>query len=129
MWHICKIMAGTTLILGASPKSDRYSYLATEKLVRFGHAVAPVGLRSGKIGDVDILTGKPALSNIETVTIYLSAKNQEEWYPYILNLKPKRIIFNPGAENPELEALAHLQGIATENACTLVMLSTGSYDI
>jgi predicted CoA-binding protein len=122
-------MAGTTLILGASPKPDRYSYMATEKLMKYGHSVAPVGLKAGKIGETDILTGKPNLSDIETVTLYLNPANQEEWYPYILNLKPKRIIFNPGTENPELEALAALKGIATERACTLVMLSTGVYDL
>lgn len=122
-------MAGKTLILGASPKPDRYSYLATEKLVKHGHSVAPVGLKAGKIGEIEILTGKPILSEIETVTLYLNPSNQAEWYPYILNLKPKRIIFNPGTENPELEALAALKGIATERACTLVMLSTGEYDL
>lgn len=116
-----------TVILGASSNPDRYSFLATEKLARYGHDVYPIGIRSGNINGIEIITEKPELKNIDTVTMYLSAVNQKDWYNYIFSIHPKRIIFNPGAENPELEKLALEKGINVVNACTLVMLSIGNY--
>lgn len=116
-----------TAILGASPKSDRYSYMATAKLKAYGHKVYPIGIKTGTIEDEEILTDKPVPADVDTVTMYLSAHNQKEWYPYIFSLHPKRIIFNPGAENEELEKLAEAKGIECVNACTLVMLSIGNY--
>lgn len=117
-----------TLILGASPKPERYAYKATVKLSENGHEVFPVGLREGKIEGHTILTNTPVIQGINTVSLYVGAKNQPMYYNYILNIiKPKRIIFNPGAENEELEKLAQEKGIETEVACTLVLLSLGNY--
>lgn len=117
-----------TLILGASPNPDRYSYKATLKLSKYGHPVFPVGLRKGKIGGHNILTDQPVIENIDTVTLYVGPQNQPVYYDYILNqIKPKRIVFNPGTENAELINLAHEQNIETEIACTLVLLSVDGY--
>lgn len=117
-----------TLILGASSNPERYSYKATLKLAQHGHEVVPVGLREGKIESHQILTNMPIVEGVDTVTMYVGAKNQPVYYDYILNhIKPKRIVFNPGAENTELVKLANEKGIVSEEACTLVLLSLGSY--
>ena len=117
-----------TLVLGASPNPDRYAYKATVKLDAYNHPVFPVGLREGVIGKHKILTNTPIIKNIDTVTLYVGPQNQPVYYDYILNqIKPKRIIFNPGTENDELEQLAKEKGIATEIACTLVLLSLNDY--
>jgi predicted CoA-binding protein len=117
----------TTLVLGASENPDRYSNRAILSLRRHGKPVAAVGLRMGRVGDVEITNERKPFGDIDTVTIYLSRKNQVAFYDYILSLSPRRIIFNPGAENDELEALAVKQGIEYEEACTLVLLATGQY--
>lgn len=116
-----------TLVLGASDNPARYSYLAINKLNAYGHPVVAVGRKQTRVSNTDVLTGKPEQSDIDTVTLYLNPINQIPYYDYILSLKPRRIIFNPGTENPELEALANQKGIDTMQACTLVMLSTGQY--
>jgi len=117
-----------TLILGASPNPERYANKATLLLSEKGHGVFPVGLRGGKIGKHTILTGSPIIANINTITLYLGPQNQPKYYDYIINqIEPKRIIFNPGTENKELEKLAQEKGIETEIACTLVLLSIGNY--
>ena len=117
-----------TLILGASANPERYAYKATVKLANHGHEVVPVGLKTGNIEGHEILINNPIINNIDTVRLYVGAKNQPVYYDYILNqIKPKRIIFNPGAENPELEKMAQEKGIETEVACTLVLLSLGNY--
>ena len=106
---------------------ERYSNQAVHSLVQHGNKVAAIGKRPGKIGNVEILTGQPKLEPVDTITLYLSQKNQEPLEDYILSLKPKRIIFNPGAENPRLKMVAEKNGIETLDACTLVMLTTGQY--
>lgn len=117
-----------TIVLGASSNPERYSFKATLKLAQNGHEVVPVGLRAGKIENHAIQTTMLMVENVDTVTMYVGQKNQPVYYDYILNkIKPKRIIFNPGAENPELVTLANKKGIATEEACTLVLLSLGNY--
>lgn len=116
-----------TLVLGASDNPQRYSYLAVKRLRGSGHPVTAIGRKSVTVGDVAIETDKKAFTGVDTVTLYLSPVSQEEYYDYILSLHPKRIIFNPGAENPELEALARANGIEPLEACTLVLLSTGQY--
>jgi predicted CoA-binding protein len=116
-----------TLVLGASENPDRYSNRAIRSLRKHNHEVAAIGLREGNVGDVRIQKGLPELTDVDTVTIYMNAKNQEQFRDYILSLHPRRIIFNPGAENYELEALAREKGISVENACTLVMLATEQY--
>jgi predicted CoA-binding protein len=116
-----------TLILGASENPSRYSHIAINRLRTLGHPVLAIGKRTGKVGDVDISTGKEAYEGVDTVSLYLSPTNQKEYYDYILSLKPRRVIFNPGAENDELYELAETNGIQPLEACTLVMLGTGQY--
>ena len=116
-----------TLIIGASENPSRYSFLALNKLKRYGHPVEAIGKRKGNVDGVEIVTGNPALQDVDTITLYLNPVNQQPYYDYILSLNPKRIIFNPGTENPELEALASEKNIQTLEACTLVMLSTNQY--
>ena len=116
-----------TLVLGASDNPARYAYRAAHMLKNHGYEVVPVGIRKGEVAGLTIHTDRPAVTDIDTVTLYVGPQNQPAWYDYILNLKPKRILFNPGTENPELEELAHQSGIRTEEACTLVLLSIGQY--
>ena len=117
----------TTVVLGASDNPSRYSYLAINKLRRHQHPVVAIGRKKGKVLDVDIDTEKKPVENVDTVTLYLNPTHQKEYYDYILSLHPKRIIFNPGAENDELYKLAKTNGIQPMEACTLVLLSTGQY--
>jgi len=92
-----------------------------------GHEVVGIGLHKGNVSDVDIQTEKIPVEEIDTVTLYLNPAHQKAYYDYILSLKPKRIIFNPGADNEELSQLAVQNNIQPVEACTLVMLSTGQY--
>ena len=116
-----------TLVLGASDNPSRYSYLAIQRLRNHGHPVVAIGRKHTKVGDVNITKEKEPATGIDTVTLYLNPSRQQEYYDYILSLKPKRIIFNPGAENGELVKLAQEKNIRTMEACTLVLLSTGQY--
>lgn len=116
-----------TLVLGATPNPARYAYLAVMRLKQHGHEVIPLGIRDGHINGAEILKGMPEIAGIDTVTLYLNAGRQRDYYDYILSLRPRRIIFNPGAENPELMRLAREHGIETVEGCTLVMLSIGTY--
>ncbi len=117
-----------TLILGASENPYKYSNMALKKLRAYGHDVTAIGRRNGQVDDVAIVKALPKeLDNINTVTVYMNAQNQQEYEAYILSLKPKRIIFNPGAENDSLAKKANDVGIETLEACTLVMLSTNQY--
>lgn len=120
---------GATLVLGASAKPDRYSNLAVRRLREKGVEVVAVGRRTGTIGDVAIQERVPSGIAIDTVTMYMNERNQAEWEGAILGLSPRRIIFNPGAENPRLASAATARGIAVLEACTLVMLSTGQYEL
>lgn len=116
-----------TLIIGASENTARYSNMAFRSLNRHGHEVVMIGNKEGEIDAHPILKGTPKVEDIDTITLYLNPKNQESYYDYILTLKPKRIIFNPGTENQNLEKMTSQNGIETIEACTLVMLSTGQY--
>jgi len=120
-------MKKKTLILGASTNPDRYAYLAAQRLTQHGHPIVNVGIKSGEVAGVPIEPAEKLHSDIDTITLYIGAQNQPAYYDYILNTHPKRIIFNPGTENPELEEMAKEKGIETLEACTLVMLSTGQY--
>jgi predicted CoA-binding protein len=117
----------TTMVLGASANPSRYSFLAIHRLMANDHPVVAIGKKQTIVAGVFIETEKKNFEKIHTVTLYLNPSHQKEYYSYILSLKPKRIIFNPGAENDELYELAKQQGIQVENACTLVLLSTGQY--
>ena len=116
-----------TLVLGASANPQRYSYIAINRLRNHNHPTVAIGRRKGKVGDIDIDLERKPIEDVDTITLYLNASNQKQYYDYILSLKPKRIIFNPGAENDELYDLARKNGIQPMEACTLVLLSTGQY--
>jgi uncharacterized protein len=116
-----------TLVLGASSNPSRYSHLAVNSLRAKGHEVIAIGRRSGSIGSVQVETVPRVINDLDTVTLYLNAGNQKQYYDYIFSLHPRRILFNPGAENEELFNLASQKGILAQEACTLVLLSTGQY--
>lgn len=120
-------MEKKTVVLGASEKSDRYSNMAVKKLAANNHSVIAIGNKEGFINDIKIIKDNPSVKDVDTVTLYLNPINQKPYYDYILQLNPKRIIFNPGTENEELEKLAAAKGIKTMEACTLVLLSTNQY--
>ena len=120
-------MSKTTVVLGASANPSRYSNMAINKLRAHGHPVVAIGKRVGTVGDTNVETLPQKVDSPDTVTLYLNPGNQKPYYDYILEMKPKRIIFNPGTENEELEVLANKAGIKTMEACTLVLLSTGQY--
>ncbi|MEN7550841.1 CoA-binding protein [Rapidithrix thailandica] len=116
-----------TLILGASPNINRYAYKAAHMLKEYGHEIVNVGIKKGELAGEKIHNHKAVFQGVDTVTLYIGAQHQPEWYTYILETKPKRLIFNPGTENPELASLADAHDIETLQACTLVMLSVGNY--
>jgi len=117
-----------TLVLGASPNPIRYSYAAVEQLRLHDHEVVAIGNRAGRIRDVDILTEWPeSIPGLDTITLYLGPPRQLPFYDRILGYRPRRIIFNPGTENPELMRLARAAGIEIEVACTLVLLAVNGY--
>ena len=100
-----------TIVIGASPKPERYSYKAVTLLNRYKQPVIALGIRKGNINGIEIIMGRPHVENIHTVTLYIGPDRQIDYYDYILSLKPKRIIFNPGTENPELIELAQENNI------------------
>lgn len=116
-----------TLVLGATEKTDRYANMAIRRLREHNEPVVAVGRKSGQVLDVPIATDTEGIETIDTVTLYLNPHNQQEYYDTILSLKPRRVIFNPGTENPSFEAKLQQEGIEPIEACTLVMLSTGQY--
>ena len=120
-------MEHKTLIIGASNNPERYSYKAAEKLLAHNHDIELLGLRPDTIFNKKIDTDRKAYTNIDTVTLYIGAQRQPDYYEYIMSLKPRRVIFNPGTENPDFEAQLSARGILVEEACTLVLLSTGHY--
>ncbi len=120
-------MKNKTLVLGASENPGRYSYLAVKKLLSKGQEVLAIGKTGGNVDGVVINKEPVDTDEVATVTMYLNPLHQKAYYDYILSLKPNRIIFNPGAENEELETIAQKAGIKTIEACTLVMLSTGQF--
>jgi len=117
------------VILGASDNPARASYIAAKLFQENRKEWIPIGIKTSTVLGKEILNlrEKPLIENVDTITLYISPANQIEWYEYILSLKPRRIIFNPGTENHELNSLAKSAGIKTENACTLVLLSIGQY--
>ena len=113
--------------MGASANPERYSYLALHDLLAYGHPVVAVGKSGGMQEGITIHKEPVAEENIDTVTLYLNPAHQKQYYEYILSLRPKRIIFNPGTENRELAKIAEQAGIQPVIACTLVMLRSGLY--
>lgn len=115
-----------TLILGASEKPNRISFQTANRLIDRGEDVFLIG-RGNSVKGVTIHKEPIDIENLDTITLYLNAQRQEQYYDYILDLNPNRVIFNPGAENAELAALLKEKGIESENSCTLVLLSIGAY--
>lgn len=116
-----------TLVIGASTNPLRFSNKMVKSLVRYGYEAVPLGLRTGEIAGIEILTGKPSLKDIHTVSLYLSPERQHQYYDYILSLHPKRIIFNPGTYNEELIRLAEKNNIEAISDCALIMIAKGIY--
>ncbi|GGE60594.1 hypothetical protein EV200_1051 [Pedobacter psychrotolerans] len=116
-----------TLIIGASPDPTRYAYKAAHMLTRFNHEIINVGIKKGEVAGVAIEQPDEIHQDIDTITLYIGPALQPQYHDYILETKPKRVIFNPGTENYELEKLLNQHGIEPLEACTLVMLSTGQY--
>ncbi|WP_091203648.1 CoA-binding protein [Flavobacterium xueshanense] len=116
-----------TLVLGATTKPERYAFKAVNMLIEKGHSVLALGQNAGEVAGVKIQTKAIPLKNIDTVTLYLNPTRQRDYYNYIVEAKPKRVIFNPGTENPEFYQLLKLNDIKVEVACTLVLLATNQY--
>jgi predicted CoA-binding protein len=116
-----------TLVIGASTNKERYSYKAIHNLVDKSHQVVAIGAQKGIAFDVPIETGKIAFQGIDTVTLYINTKVQPDYYDYIVSLHPRRVIFNPGTENPEFYPILKANNISYEVACTLVMLATNQF--
>ncbi len=116
-----------TLVIGASSNSERYSFKAINSLLNYKHSVVAIGQKKGDVSGVKIQIKQIPMKSIDTVTLYINAKNQKDYYNYILQINPKRVIFNPGAENPEFYQLLKSNNIKVEVACTLVLLATNQY--
>jgi predicted CoA-binding protein len=118
-----------TVIVGASTTPGRYAQIAARMLKEYDHPIIPLGIQSGEVYNEPILNikEKPALQDVDTITLYLSPKNQKGWYDYLLSLNPKRIIFNPGTENPDFIEMAKARNIEPVIGCTLVMLRSNQY--
>ncbi len=115
------------LVYGASTNPSRYAYIATELLLQHGHEVSLVGIKKGEVLGLTIQQDQPLLQNIDTVTLYVGPANQEGLLAYLSAISPRRVIFNPGTENPVLEEALLKKGIEVEEACTLVLLHTGQF--
>lgn len=118
-----------TVIIGATTNPARYAFLAARMLREYNHEIVPVGIKDGQVFGKEILDifERPAVTDVDTVTMYIGPQRQAEHIDYILNLKPRRIIFNPGTENDEFIRRAEEQGIETVEGCTLVMLRSNQY--
>jgi predicted CoA-binding protein len=116
-----------TLVLGASANTSRYSYLAVNKLREHRHPVVAIGRTTAIVADIPVQSETAPIPDLDTVTLYLNPLNQKNYYNYIIDQHPKRVIFNPGAENSEFEKILQEKGIQTVEACTLVLLATGQY--
>ncbi|MEJ2004973.1 MAG: CoA-binding protein [Cyclobacteriaceae bacterium] len=118
-----------TAIIGATPNPARYAYIAAQMLMDHGVEFVPLGIKRGEVFGNKILDirSEPEIGEIHTLTLYIGARHQPEYYDYLLSLNPKRIIFNPGTENPEFQRMAREKGIEVDEACTLVMLRVGLY--
>ena len=116
-----------TLVFGASLKPNRYSYYAIQQLVANGYETLAFGVREGEVAGVPVRNSLEQMEDVDTVTLYLRAETQKNYYQDIISLKPRRVIFNPGTENPEFMELLKSHEISAEASCTLVLLTTGQY--
>jgi hypothetical protein len=117
-----------TLVIGASENPERYSNKAIRALVSHHQPVVALGIRKGSVEGVTFHTEKEQFEDIDTVTLYIGPQKQAEYYSYIIGLKPRRVIFNPGTENPEFIAQLKSAGIYPDISCTLILLATGQYE-
>ena len=115
------------MIIGAATNPARYAHAAALRLTQHGHDIVQIGLKPGEVAGEPINTQKDAFEGIDTVTLYIGPRHQADYYEYVVSLKPKRVIFNPGTENAEFEKLLVENNIEPIEACTLVMLATGQY--
>lgn len=115
------------MVLGATTKPDRYAFMAINSLVAKGHPVIAIGQQTGEVAGVKIQTKMVPVKNIDTVTLYINPIRQRDYYNYIIEAQPKRVVFNPGTENPEFYQLLRSNNIEVEVACTLVLLTTNQY--
>ena len=122
-------MGKKTVIVGATPNQSRYAFLAANMLREYEHNIVPIGIKQGEVAGEEILDirRKPAINDVDTITLYIGPRHQPEWYEYLIGLKPKRIIFNPGTENEEFKKLAESRGIEAMQACTLVLLRSHQF--
>ncbi|WP_019037943.1 CoA-binding protein [Psychroflexus tropicus] len=120
-------MKDRTLVIGASENPNRYSYKAIIALLNKGYKVLAVGKRKGEVEGVKISTQISTKEEVDTVTLYINPSHQEEYESFLLKLKPKRVIFNPGTENPALKNKLELNGIKISEACTLILLASNQY--
>lgn len=127
--EVVKAEPKKTLIVGATDNPSRYAYMAASMFAERGMEFIPIGIKKGEVFGREIvdLRLKPDLKDIHSVTLYIGPANQEEWMDYLIGLRPKRIIFNPGTENPVFFKKASDAGIEVLPACNLVMLSTGQF--
>ncbi len=123
-----------TVVIGASLNPQRYSHRAIIRLNSHNIPVIAVGLKEGTVGTTEIISFDSAFAKaqthknlVDTVTLYLNPKRQAAYYEYIISLSPKRVIFNPGTENPAFYKLLKEANITSEIACTLVLLATNQY--
>ncbi len=120
-------MQKRTLVIGASENPDRYSNKAIKKLNANNHPVIAIGLKEGEVDGIKIKKELGSEQDVHTVTMYVGPKNQSSYFNIIAELKPARIILNPGTENSEIEEMAKANNIEVIHGCTLVMLSTNQY--
>ena len=115
------------LVLGAAEKPERYACKAVKALDRNGYEVVAVGPKPGFIKEIEILPGMPEIEDVDTILLYIGGKKQAEYYDYIIRLNPRRVIFNPGAENKELQDILKEKGIEVVKDCGLIMINTNSF--
>lgn len=116
-----------TLVIGASPNPVRFSNKMVKSLIRHGFIAVPLGIRKGEIAGIEILTKKIDMPDLHTISLYIGAARQPDYYDYIIHLNPKRIVFNPGTYNSELIEIAEQNNIQCIVDCALIMLSNGNY--
>ena len=116
-----------TLVVGVSLGAQRYANLACRQLRAAGHDVVGLGLRAGDEDGVPVLTGTPPVDDVDTITLYVNPQRQADLVDYLIGLRPRRVIFNPGAENDAFADRARAAGIAPVVACTLVLLASQAY--
>ena len=118
-----------TAIIGATPNTARYAFIAAEMLTEYGNSIVPLGIKKGEVlgNPIQDIRTSPQIADIHTVTLYVGPAKQPDYYDYLLSLKPERLIFNPGTENQEFFDLAQARGIEAINACTVVMLRLGMF--